>query len=78
MIDNMPQTPIDTSGNAARGTYAHPRDVVGDPALSNVEKRQILNEWAEAARAENRASGKGESDVADDDLEAIEQALQML
>jgi hypothetical protein len=78
MIDRLPQTPIDTPGNAARGTYAHPMDVIGDPALSDVEKRRILTEWAEDARAEVRATGAGKTADADDNLAEIESALAQL
>ena len=78
MIDRLPQTPIDSPGNAAFGTYAHPNDVVGDERLTNVEKRRILTEWAQDAKALKRASGEGMSGGADTDLSEIERALDML
>ncbi len=78
MIDRLPQTPIDTPGNAARGAYAHPEDVVGDPGLTTVEKRRILTEWAEDAKARKRESGESLSGGNGDSLTEIERALEML
>ncbi|MCT8973643.1 hypothetical protein [Microbaculum marinisediminis] len=78
MIDRLPQTPIDTPGNAAWGAYAHPMDVVGDTGLTKVEKRRILTEWAEDARALKRASGEGMSGGENANLAEIERALDTL
>ncbi len=78
MIDRLPQTPIDTPGNAARGAYAHPQDVVGDSGLTTVEKRRILNEWAEDAKAAKPQSQAGTAGGELEHLAEIERALAAL
>jgi hypothetical protein len=78
MIDRLPQTPIDTPGNAALQSHAHPQDVVADNMLTTIEKRQILNEWAESARARRRAGDHTGEGGANMDLAEIERALNRL
>jgi hypothetical protein len=78
MIDRLPQTPIDTPGTIARQNHAHPQDVVGDDTLTTIEKRQILNEWAEQAKARKQETGEVARSGANWDLGEIEQALDSL
>jgi|GEM_PF-3211329 len=59
MIDRLPQTPIDTPGERARGAFAHPQDVVAAPNLSTAEKRRILEEWSEESASDENAREHG-------------------
>lgn len=52
MIDRMPQIAGETPVPTLRVTYAHPREIVADPSLSDAQKRGLLSDWARDARAD--------------------------